>query len=92
MRIEYDADKSAWNDEVRGLPFGVAVGFDWDSAMVVRDARRDYPELRYQAIGLIGGRLHVLVFTPIPDGIRVISLRKANAREAKRYDKVAPKT
>ena len=32
-------------------------------------------------------RLHVLCFTEIPDGIRVISFRKANAREVKRYAK-----
>jgi hypothetical protein len=32
-------------------------------------------------------RLHVLCFTPIRSGVRVISFRKANLREMKRYDK-----
>lgn len=36
---------------------------------------------------MIGDRLHALCFTPAIDGIRVISLRKANAKEVKRYDK-----
>ena len=36
---------------------------------------------------MIGQRAHVVCFTPIEGGIRVISLRKANAREVRRYDK-----
>ena len=39
------------------------------------------------AIGLRGGRLHVLCFAETPDGIRVISFRKANPREVSRYGK-----
>jgi uncharacterized DUF497 family protein len=91
VRIEYDADKSARNEEIRGLSFDLVDGFDWDSAMVLQDTRRAYPEPRYQAIGLLGKRLHVVVFTPIADGIRVISLRRANSREGKRYEQIAPK-
>ena len=30
-------------------------------------------------------RLHVLCFTPVPGGIRVISFRKANLREVKSH-------
>jgi len=39
-----------------------------------------------QALGLLRNRVHVLVFTEIATGIRIISLRKANKREVKRYD------
>jgi hypothetical protein len=39
-RIEYDADKSAWNEEVRGLSFGMVDRLDCDSAMVVQDTRQ----------------------------------------------------
>jgi len=38
------------------------------------------------AVGLLEGRLHVLCFTETPDGIRVISFRKANAREVRRHE------
>lgn len=38
------------------------------------------------ALGLLDGRLHVLVFSEIPGGIRVISFRKGNNREVKRYE------
>ena len=49
------------------------------------DDRREYPERRYVAFGPLLGRMHSLVFTPTAKGIRVISLRRANAREVKRY-------
>ncbi|MDE0907610.1 MAG: BrnA antitoxin family protein [SAR324 cluster bacterium] len=39
----------------------------------------------YIAHGLIGDRLHVVVFTPVNGGVRVISFRKANKREVKAY-------
>jgi uncharacterized DUF497 family protein len=38
------------------------------------------------AVGFLDKRLHVLCFTPKAGGIRVISFRKANAREVKDYD------
>ncbi len=48
--------------------------------------RRDYGEQRFQAIGYIDVRLHVLVFPPRGRTLHVISLRKANSREVKRYE------
>jgi hypothetical protein len=53
---------------------------------VVEDTRNDYGEPRFQALGFIEGRLHMLVFTPRVDETHVISLRKANKREVKRYE------
>jgi hypothetical protein len=50
------------------------------------DTRRDYGETRYIALGHIGDRVHSLVFTPRGDALHVISLRKANRREVRRYE------
>ncbi|MGV8843781.1 MAG: hypothetical protein ACOH2I_11260 [Pseudomonas sp.] len=36
-------------------------------------------------MGFIGERLFVVVFTPRASKVHVISLRKANSREVKRY-------
>lgn len=36
-------------------------------------------------MGMIGEKLHAVVFTLRPGGIRVISLRRANRREEKQY-------
>ena len=39
------------------------------------------------AVGCLDWRLHMLCYIPKPDGLRVISFRKTNAREAKKYGK-----
>lgn len=85
MQISFDPAKSERNAAERGLPFELAGQFDFETALTGQDRRRDYGEARYVAIGWIGERLHVLCFTEVDDGIRVISLRKANDREVKRY-------
>jgi uncharacterized DUF497 family protein len=84
-RLEFDPAKSERNARERGLPFGRVADFDWQSAIVAADARRDYGETRLVATGFLDGRLHVLCFSRIQDGIRVISLRKANRREVTDY-------
>ena len=62
--------------------------FDFGSALVYEDDRKDYGEARMTAIGLVDRRHHVLVYTRRGDRIRVISFRKANIREIRRYDRV----
>jgi uncharacterized DUF497 family protein len=89
MKIEFDERKSAKNERERGLPFWLVQVFDFDTATVIEDRRFAYPEARYVATGFIGERLYVVCFTPLPDGIRVISLRKANKREVAKYDEKA---
>ncbi len=86
MGVDYDPAKNDWNIAERGLSFDEVVDFDFEAALIAPDTRRAYPEARYNAIGYLGDRLHVLCFTPIEDGIRIISFRKANRREVKRYE------
>jgi uncharacterized DUF497 family protein len=86
MDISFDSAKSEKNLLARGISFELAAGFEWDSALLVEDLRKDYGERRYQALGLIGDRLHMMVFTPRANKAHVISLRKANKREVKRYE------
>lgn len=68
------------------MAFTLAEEFDWPTAIVQEDMRQDYGERRYRAMGLIGQRLHVLVFTPRGSQLHIISLRKANQREVNRYE------
>jgi uncharacterized DUF497 family protein len=84
--ITFDPAKSERNEAERGLSFSLAVEFDWSSALVAEDRRRDYGERQFQAVGWIGERLHVLIFNP-PRGehLHVISLRRAHGRERSRY-------
>lgn len=87
MAITYDFNKNQRNVAERGLSFDLVGEFDWDTVRVIEDDRQDYGEVRLQLWGLIGGRLHVAVVTPRGEDLRVISLRKANAKEVKRYEK-----
>jgi uncharacterized protein len=85
----FDSAKSEKNVLARGIPFEFAAEFAWDSALIVEDLRKDYGERRFQALGLIGDRLHMMVFTPRANKAHVISLREANKREVKRYEEQA---
>lgn len=86
MRIDFDPEKSIKNERERNLPFDQAINFDWETAISYEDVRKQYPERRFVAMGYLGTRLHIICFTPIEDGVRVISFRKANSREVNRYE------
>lgn len=65
----------------------------WDELEIlalIKDDRFDYGEVRYRAYGLIDGVAHCLAFTVRDEQVRPISLRRAHAREIKRY--VPPET
>ena len=85
MKIEYDPDKNQRNIRKRKLSFDLVETFELDTALIWEDDRYDYGEIRYCALGYIGIALFHLTFTCRDDTIRVISLRKANKREVKRY-------
>lgn len=53
-----------------------------------RADHQDYSEARIVAFDLLGDRVHVLCFNETAEGIRVISLCKANAREVNRYAQI----
>jgi uncharacterized protein len=90
VRIEFDPIKNERNIRERGLSFERAAAFDFASATIDQDDRKVYPEARYVAVGPLDGRLHVLCFTPVADGIRVISFRKANSREISHHEQAHP--
>lgn len=87
MQIEFDEEKNAKNIRERRLSFERVGEFDFDTAVVCEDLRNPYPETRYVAVGFLDKRLHVVCFTPTRSGIRVISFRRANAREVRGYEK-----
>ena len=86
MKIAFDPAKNAVNIRDRSLAFEDASEFDFSAALIVEDVHRVYPERRFQALGYIEQRLHMLVFSRVAGGIRVISFRKANKREVVRYE------
>lgn len=49
------------------------------------DQREAYGEPRFNTLGLLGGRMVVVTWTPRGEVRRIISMRKANEREQARY-------
>jgi hypothetical protein len=85
MGITYDPAKNERNIRQRGLSFDRASDFDFQTALIADYSRNG--EERRVAVGYLDKRLHLLCYIPNPNGIRVISFRKTNKREAKLYGK-----
>jgi uncharacterized protein len=92
VKVEFDPAKDAANRAKHGISLTEAARLDWDAALTMPDRRRRYGEERYIASAPLDGRLHVVVFTPRADRLRIISLRRANRRESKRYETQIPKS
>lgn len=58
---------------------------EWDTAITWVDTRKDYDEDRQCGIGHIGLTLYFVAFVDRGQTRRIISLRKANRKEVKRY-------
>ena len=87
MKIDFDPIKKEKNIRERGLSFERVAEVDFNTALILPDTRKEYGETRYIALCYLDRRLHVRCFTETETGIRVVSFRKANEREAKRYGK-----
>lgn len=85
VNITFDADKDAANIAKHDVSLTLASGLEWDALLAKPDCRRDYGETRMIGYAPIGTRLFCVVFTDRGNVRRVISLRKANDREVKRY-------
>ena len=85
MKYDWDPGKNVANEAKHGMAFEEATAFNWASALVVRDLRAEYGEIRFKALGFVEKRLCVMIFVERGDTVRVISLRRANARERKSH-------
>lgn len=85
MDVTFDPAKNARNVAERGLSFERVADLDWETAISEEDSRRDYGERRVRVFGLLGRRLHVAIITMRGAAVHVISFRKANEREVRRY-------
>ena len=89
MNVTFDPAKDAANLVKHGLTLLDAVSLEWEAAVVWSDNRRDYGELRMVGLVPVNDRLFCVVFVDRPPEQpterRIISLRKANNREVKRY-------
>jgi uncharacterized protein len=85
VRVEFDPAKRQRTLDERGLDF-VDAGVVLERPNITyEDLRRDYAERRLITLGRLRGRLVFIAWTPRGDACRVISMRKANAREEALY-------
>jgi hypothetical protein len=87
MKFEWDDRKNQNNLAKHGFDFADAYRI-FNMPMVVElDERENYDEDRYVGIGLLEGRVVVIVYTePDEQTVRIISLRKALSYERRYYE------
>lgn len=85
LKIIFDPTKDAANIKKHGLSLTEAGSLEWDTALTWLDERKDYGEHRFSALVLMQDRLYFVAFVDRRDGRRIISLRKANQKEALKY-------
>ena len=87
MDFEWDDAKNTACFVRRGFDFAYAVRAFLDpNRIVAQDHRQDYGEDRYRLLGMIDGRVFVVVYTMRGLAIRIISVRKANRKEVGDYE------
>jgi uncharacterized protein len=86
-RVDYEFDraKDGANRTKHGVSLALAEVLFAGPHLALDDDRFDCGEKRQIAFGHIRGRLFVCVFVDRDSTRRIISLRKANSREVKRY-------
>jgi uncharacterized protein len=84
MRITFDPTKRAQTLQERGLDFRRAKEVFADAHVTRPDDRRHYGEPRLVTAGRLDRRIVVIVWTPRGSARRIISMRKANARESEK--------
>ena len=85
MDITYDPKKRAETLAHRGLDFDDAAKVFAGRHFEMEDDREDYGETRRITVGTFNRTMVVVVWTARDGARRVISMRKCNAKERKRY-------
>lgn len=89
LAYDWDEDKNVRNIAERKLPFGLCHHLFQGPTLERRDIRKDYGEIRIQAIGAVQGEVLFCVYTDrvtMAGPVRwIISLRKASRRERREY-------
>jgi uncharacterized protein len=85
VECTFDPAKDALNQEKHGVSLALGEVLFSGPHLSFIDSRFDYGETRQIAFGFINNRLFACVYTDREHERRVISLRKANTREVRRY-------
>ncbi|EJF82126.1 MULTISPECIES: BrnT family toxin [Bartonella] len=92
IRFEWDETKARSNLRKHRVSFEIAARVFADPFAMVKQDRIENGEYRWQTLGLVDGFLLLLVAHTVHDDkdgievIRIISARRANSKERKRYE------
>jgi len=85
VRFEWDEAKRRANIRKHGIDFVDSEEVFGGVTVTIEDTRFDYGETRFVTLGLLKGRVVVVIHTEQDDVIRIISVRKATKNEEKKY-------
>ncbi|MCF8191025.1 MAG: BrnT family toxin [Polynucleobacter sp.] len=87
MDFEWDMAKSDLCQISRNFDFTYVLSVFIDPNLLIeKDQRWDYGEERFRALGVIDEKVFVVIYTKSPSAMRIISARRANRREVRRYE------
>ena len=85
MKVSYDPAKRDETLKKRGLDFNAFEEVFNGTQFTFEDERHDYGETRWITVGYLGRRMVIVVWTQRLEKYHVISMRKANEKEQKKY-------
>jgi uncharacterized DUF497 family protein len=86
MEFDWHPAKRAWTLKERSIDFAdMIVGFDDPERQIREDNRKAYGEIRYNMLARCHGRVFHITFTRRGPVTWIISARKANKGEVRRY-------
>ena len=85
MGFQWDSAKSVANEAKHGVSFLQAAQIFKSPVLKIQDARRDYGETRFIALGTFDGEVLRVVFTERDGDIRLISAWRASKHDREKY-------
>ncbi len=85
MEFEWDENKNNLNIEKHGISFEKAKSIFDDVNNITEQTNRN-DEYRYKTVGLIFEKLFTVIYTVRSSIFRIISARRANKSEEKKYN------
>jgi uncharacterized DUF497 family protein len=88
MDFEWSSAKESANRKKHGVDFRTAAKVFLDPHLIEFDDRDATGEARFNAIGLVDGRMLFVAYTMRGDVVRIISARGAEPHEKRKYHEV----
>jgi uncharacterized DUF497 family protein len=88
MDFEWDTAKESANRKKHGIDFRTAANVFLDPHVIEFDDRDAADELRFNAIGLVEGRMLFVTYAMRGPVVRIISARGAEPHEKRKYHEI----